>query len=322
MPKLIIVIFTLQSVLSFAQSDYLTQPKPAQTPQIFAPGIVSTGAYERDLAISPDGKEIYWSVVGPKNLFSAIVFRRLTDGKWSETQVASFSGRYSDIEAAFSPDGKRLYFASNRPLEANGKAKDFDIWYVERTASGWSEAKNIGPPINTPDVDEYYPSLTHDGTIYYTAIYKTGLGKDDIWRSKRVDGKYTQPELVGRPVSTDGYEFNAFIVPDDSKLFYTHCIRKNGVLDCDLVVSHHNPDGTWSEAEPLEGVNSEKMDYCPFVSPDGKYLFFTSERAKKDWQFDKSLNYSDLLRNIQSPANGEADIYWVELKSVLSVKKK
>ena len=57
-----------------------------------------------------------------------------------------------------------------------------------------------------------------------------------------------------------------------------------------------------------------KMDYCPFVSPDGKYLFFTSERAKKDWRFGKPLNYKELLNNIQSPTNGEADIYWVELK--------
>ena len=317
MPKLSfsLLILLFQTTVSFAQFDYLTQPKPTQTPQIFAPGIVSTGAYERDLTISPDGKEIYWSVVGPKNLFSAIVGRKYQNGKWSDTQVAAFSGQYSDIEAAFSPDGKRLYFASNRPLDGQGKAKDFDIWFVERTATGWSEAKNIGAPINTPDVDEYYPSLTKDGTIYYTAIYKNGLGKDDIWRSKWVAGKYTQPELVGKPVSTEGYEFNAFILPDESQLFYTNCIRKNGVLDCDLVVSNRSADGTWSEAQPLKGVNSEKMDYCPFVSPDGKYLFFTSERAKKEWRFDKSLNYNDLLKNIQSPTNGEADIYWVELKS-------
>ncbi|WP_428658236.1 hypothetical protein [Runella sp.] len=317
MPKLTFILLPFCTAICFAQSDYLNQPKPAQTPQIFAPGIVSTGAYERDLAISPDGKEIYWSVVSPKNLFSAIVCRKLQNGKWSDTQVASFSGQYSDIEAAFSPDGNRLYFASNRPLEGNGNAKDFDIWYVERTAQGWSAAKNIGAPINTPDVDEYYPSVTNDGTLYFTAIYKSGPGKDDIWRSKRENGRYAQPELVGKPISTDGYEFNAYIMPDESKIFYTGCSRKNGVLECDLVVSNHNANGTWSEAKPLEGINSDKLDYCPFVSPDGKYLFFTSERAKKDWHFDKPLNYKDLIKNIQSPANGEADIYWVELKSLL-----
>ena len=318
MQRLLFFAFFHYSLFTFAQTSYLGQPVPKQTPQLFASGVVSTGAYERDLAISPDGTEIYWSVVSPKNLFSAIVFRKLQQGKWSDTQVASFSGQYSDIEPAFSPDGKRLYFATNRSLDSKGKPKDFDIWFVERTASGWSAAKNLGAPINTPDVDEFYPSLANDGTLYFTAIYKNGLGKDDLWRAKLQNGAYTQPELLGKPISTEGYEFNAFVLPDESKLFYTTCFRKNGVLDCDLVVSSRNSDGSWGEPKPLEGINSEKLDYCPFVSPDGKYLFFTSERSQKDWHFNKPLNYSNLLKNIQSPTNGEADIYWVALKSVNS----
>lgn len=313
MQRLLFFAFFHYSLFTFAQTSYLGQPVPKQTPQLFASGVVSTGAYERDLAISPDGTEIYWSVVSPKNLFSAIVFRKLQQGKWSDTQVASFSGQYSDIEPSFSPDGKRLYFASNRSLDSKGKPKDFDIWFVERTASGWSAAKNLGAPINTPDVDEFYPSLTNDGTLYFTAIYKNGLGKDDLWRAKLQNGAYTQPELLDKPISTEGYEFNAFVLPDESKLFYTTCFRKNGVLDCDLVVSSRNSDGSWGEPKPLEGINSEKLDYCPFVSPDGKYLFFTSERSQKDWHFDKPLNYNNLLKNVQSPTNGEADIYWVVL---------
>ncbi|MFN8354175.1 MAG: hypothetical protein U0Y10_07015 [Spirosomataceae bacterium] len=303
--------------IGYAQTDYLGLPSPGTTAQVFAPGIVSTGAYERDLAIAPDGKSIFWTVVSPKNLFSTVVYRTVIAGKWSETQVAPFSGQYSDLEPAFSPDGKRLFFVSNRPLEGKGKPKDFDIWMVEKTPAGWSIPKNLGTPVNTADVDEFYPSVTNNGTLYFTAIYKHGVGKDDLWRANWENGRYTQPELVTKPISTDGYEFNCFVMPDESALYYTSCVRKNGVIECDLVVSHRQADGTWGEPKPLEGigVNSSKLDYCPVVSPDGKYLFFTSERARNEWNFDKPLSYKELLKQIQAPQNGEADIYWIETKN-------
>ncbi|MDF7817614.1 hypothetical protein P1X15_08405 [Runella sp. MFBS21] len=313
MPKPFFTILLLWSLQAYTQNIPLVNPP--QSPLVFEPA--STGAYERDFALSPDGTEMYWSVVTPKNIFSAIVGRKLIKGQWSPPQVASFSGQFSDLEPAFSPDGKRLYFASNRPVTPNDSTKDFDIWYVERTSAGWSLPKNMGVPINTPDADEYYPSLTSNGTLYFTAIYKNGLGKDDLWRSEWVDGQYTSPKLVDKPISTEGYEFNAYVLPDESKLFYTSCFRKNGVLDCDLVVSSRLSDGSWSSPKPLEGVNSDKLDYCPFVSPDGKILFFTSERAPKNWDLTKPLSYQDLQKRLQSPHNGEADLYWVELKSVL-----
>ena len=71
-----------------------------------------------------------------------IVVSTLENGAWTTPEIASFSGRFNDIDPAISPDGRRLFFASNRPTDGGtAPKKDFDLWVVEKTASGWSEPK-------------------------------------------------------------------------------------------------------------------------------------------------------------------------------------
>ena len=89
---------------------------------------------DRDITISSDFKEIYSSILeGDKYV---IAFIKYENNQWTKPEIMPFCGKYSDVEAMFSPDGKRLYFASNRPLKEGDKPKDFDIWYVERTENG------------------------------------------------------------------------------------------------------------------------------------------------------------------------------------------
>ena len=87
-------------------------------------GTVSTNLNERDMAISPDGKEMYYTIQSGKGILSTIVGRTKSASGWSDAEVASFSGVFNDLEPAFSPDGKRLFFCSNRPLSGN-KTKGF-----------------------------------------------------------------------------------------------------------------------------------------------------------------------------------------------------
>jgi len=101
--------------------------------------------------------------------------------------VAPFSGNYYDLEATFAPDGKTLYFVSNRPLLKDSTLKDFDIWKTEKINGIWQAPKNLGNIINT-EADEFYPSVTKNGTIYFTAQYKHSKGKEDIWMSRLVNG--------------------------------------------------------------------------------------------------------------------------------------
>src|SRR5262249_38674367 len=141
-------------------------------------------------------------------------------GKWSVPEVVPFSGQYTDYDPFVSGDGSRIFFDSNRPLTPGGPKKDFDIWVVEKTASGWGEPKNLGAPINTPQ-DEFYASLASDGTLYFSATRPEGKGRLDIYRSRWQNGAFAQPENLGEGVNTPLVEVDPYIAPDQSFVVFS-----------------------------------------------------------------------------------------------------
>src|ERR1700757_5198657 len=82
------------------------------SPVLFEPGKISDGFANRDMAISPDGNELFYTIQFTKGLYSVIMHSVKKTGVWGTPEVASFSGRYNDLEASFSPDGNKLYFSS------------------------------------------------------------------------------------------------------------------------------------------------------------------------------------------------------------------
>jgi Tol biopolymer transport system component len=191
----IIIHVLLTFILSNLQAQnwqYLSQISPKNELIIFAPNIISTELNERDFAISPDDKEIYYSVVSGRNK-SVIMVIQFFNKKWQSPKIASFSSsQFYDIEPAFSHDGKRLFFSSNRQSNSGG-VKDADIWVVNRKANGeWSEPENVGSPVNTTG-DEYFPSISKNGTLYWTGQYQNGIGGEDIWFAKFINGVFQKP---------------------------------------------------------------------------------------------------------------------------------
>lgn len=306
-----------ESTLTCTQ-EYLCQSKPGDQAVVFAPGVISTGLSERDMTISPDGGEMYYSVFMDQRGF-IIRLHRENNG-WSRPEVAWFSGRYSDLEPAFSPDGNRLFFVSNRPVSGRGEPKkDFDIWYIEKKKSGWSTPKNPGPPLNSSQ-NEFYPSVTRDGSIYFCADLKTSLGGEDIFKSNWIQGKYSRPVNVSAEINTKGQEFNAFVAPDESYLIFTTTGRGPGVGGGDLWVSFQEK-GSWTSPVNLGVfINSASLEYCPFVSSDGEYLFFTSRRSKLAPYSTKPIDYTTIKQLSKEYGNGQSDIYWVSTKQIARLR--
>ena len=314
--SLSVVCQLLITLFADAQNwQYLEQKQPQSEPILFAPYVLSTNFNERDFAISPDGKEIYYSLITSERA-ARIMVRKYENGKWQLPKIASFSGNSYDIEPAFSPDGKKMFFASNRSLSGTG-TKDFDIWFVERNADGsWSMPQNVGEPVNT-NADEYYPSLTVDGTLYYTAKYAGGIGGEDIWMSQWVNGSFTNPRPLPVAVNSPKDEFNAFIDPNGKYILFSSYGRTDDTGRGDLYMSTKDASGEWTKAKHLTLLNSESLDYCPYVSPDGKYLFFTSERVNSTKIANNPFKVNDLLKRFMTPQNGRGDIYWVEMSTLL-----
>ena len=118
----------------------------APAAELLAPGVISTGLQETSAAFSPDGNTAYFLRSDFSEKDDTIVYSQRHDGRWSTPQVAAFSGQWHDSEPTFSPDGQRLYFVSNRPLQPGGaplvtemaghRFSGTNLWYVERQANG------------------------------------------------------------------------------------------------------------------------------------------------------------------------------------------
>ena len=201
------------------------------------------------------------------------------DGIWTKPEVMLSHPVYGYNDPFLSNDEKRLYFISNRALDGIGERKDIDIWYVERTDNGkWSDPINAGPEINTSD-NEYYISFTEYGTMYFSSNGHNPNKQDyDIYYSTFLDGEFQAPVALPDEINTDEYEADVFISPDEFFIIFTS-IRTDGYGQGDLYISFKDSNGNWSESINMgDTVNSEFYEYCPFVTKDGKYLFFTSNQ--------------------------------------------
>ena len=302
------------------KGPYLGQKSPGKIPEIFAPGIVSTGLDELSPAFSPDGKTFVFSIQMPGHVHHTMLFTKMENNKWKPFQVFSFSGKYSDADPAFSPDGSKLYFTSLRPGNVGGKNKNnWDIWYVEKTGHGWSNPINPGPPINTESA-ETFPSFLHDGTLYFCSDRSGGYGKLDIYRSQYTDGRFGGPKNIGKPINTEFTE-EGMISSNGKYFIFTSCNRSDSQGGCDLYISFFQKNKSWSEPINMgKTINSNAHDYCPHLSQEKKYFFYTSFRKSENLIWKNINDYQDILKIYNSPGNGNGDILWVDAKIIKEFK--
>ena len=317
MKNAIPLLIFLTPIYFLSDQTQIDLKNPPTEATLFAEGFISTSMNERDFAISSDGREIYYTISTPESSFQTIVFSTLGEKGWSTPEVVSFVGKFSDLEPAFSADGNKMYFASNRPLAGN-KPKDFDIWVVERTGKTWGEPKNLGSTINT-ESDEFYPSITKSGNLYFTAQYKEGIGKEDIFIAQWSADHFEKPIPLDTAVNSKSYEFNAFVDPDEKFILYTGYGRKNDKGRGDLYMSVKDVNGKWLPSKNLTTLNSTRLDYCPYLSPDKKILFFTSERNSLPTSFEKKTNYNQIKEISSGTLNGTGNIYWISFDEVMDL---
>jgi hypothetical protein len=282
--------------------DLTVQP---DTLEIFGPGTISTGLYERDIAISPDGDELIYTLGNHKQTSRCMVSIKRTESGWGPKQILPFSGTYHDIEPAFTVDGKTLFFASTRPMPNDTTRDDYNIWKVDFMDGNWGEPLALNDLINTPG-GEYYPSLTKNGDLYFTATREGGIGKEDIYVSRLSDGVYQQPEVLDSNINTTTFEFNAFINPDEDVLIFGSYGREDDMGGGDMYISRKQADGTWSMARNMGApFNSATLDYCPFIDYPRGNFYFTSERKIER----KAVTVEDFVQIADMPGNGLGDLY-------------
>jgi len=302
-------------------------------PRLFAEGTVSTEDDESNGSFNSDGTEYYFSKSNPYTTsprWSLLCVSRFRDGKWSEPEVLPFSGSYRDSSPRISPDGRTLFFTSSRP--APGKtARVFRIWSADRTPTGWSEPQPLPAPINAGDNDwNYAASATRDGTLYFAST-RDGSDHPHIYRSRFVENRYAEPEKLGSEINSAFSESDPFVSPDESILIFSsigdglptdkdrpETVKGGGVLypRGDLYASVGR-GGVWSQAVHLEhGINTFADESSPSISPDGRYLFFTSERSPFSVPPSHRLDAREIDRMLHSTLNGQGNVFFVSLDAL------
>ncbi len=313
-------VFSLQSDFPKLAGPYLGQKMPGTTPEIFAPGVVSTCLDELNSVFSPDGQEFYFCVRsrGASTLFAM----KSIQGIWSQPEPLPFSGPYDDIDVSLSPDGRRLFFCSNRPVPGQGGPKeDYDIWMCERQGKTWGPPIHLGNAVNSPR-DDFYPIVTNGKALYFNS-QRAGPGTNDIYKCRWVGGKFAEAEKLGPEINTDRREFDAFVAPDESFLIFSS-ERPSDDRFGDLYISFKTPEGKWTPAKNMgKDINGVGPEFGTTLSPDGKYLFFTRQTMPRVIKnADRSLTYNDYLKLHNSPDNGSTNIWWVDAKIIEELRLK
>ena len=258
----------------------------AQEPVVLAPGVISGGSNELSPAFAPDCRNVWFTVSNSSE--SVIVTSHVANGKWTPPTVAEFSGYWRDLEAAMSPDGSYLIFASNRPATDGGAALDGNyggavqagvggnLWRVDRHGNGW------GKPVRLPDTinansSVFSPAIAADGSLYFMkALPETG--RFQLYRSQMTNGQYQAAERLS--FSDEQWSnVDPAVAPDESFIVFSSNRPPTANKDLDLFISHRQ-NGVWDTPVSLgPRINSPSREIEARLSPDSRTLFFGSNRV-------------------------------------------
>lgn len=275
---LIVNIHVQQNDFPVLRGPYLGQKPPGTTPELFAPRIISTCTQHSSVYFSRDGKQVYFSRMFPRP--SVIMYMHEENGQWTPPQIVC-----EGLTPGIAPDGKIVFFSTSIPT--------WKLYKLLKTCDGWTEPELLPSHINFQKRQDT-PYINSDGTLYFCSMF----GKaDGIYKSRLRNGEYMQPERVEYGISDESANFSPYVALDDSYMIFSSTRPGYGISD--LYISFHNKDGRWTQPKNMgPKINTAAKESFPFVSFDGKYLFFMSNRVSA-------------LNNTPIP-DGPGNVYWVD----------
>ena len=297
-------------------------------------GKVNTEFHEASIAISNDGKTLYftrdnltrrnrldYTRDGTTNLQIFKVTLDEESNKWSNLEQLPFNDEaFSTGHPALSPDNKKLYFASDR----EGGLGDSDLYEVDINEDGtYSEPRNLGPNVNTPG-RELFPYVSKDNTLYYSSDGLLNYGLLDIYKSDILNNADAESENLGEPYNSGSDDF-AYIIDSETKEGYLSSNREGGKGSDDIYgfnayLCEQVIEGTVTDkrtSEPLADANVRLLDddgkLLKEVTSDenGKYKFegvicqrtYTIVGSKDDYKQDQKIVATNDVNDISNKAD-------------------
>ena len=287
---------------------YLDKSPPTTTPKVFAPSIVNTDSIEINAVFNADFTELFFTRIINKKF--VIHHSEFVEGHWNlpkPIQMFADQERASvSIDPSISQDGKTMYFLGISPEDHLKNSKP-DIYKSQKIDHKWQLASKVGPPISTPEYAESYPVVVADGSLYFTSDRPGSLGKRDIFRAQYLgDGQFDMPINIGPEVNSEKGERSTYVSPDESFL-----ITANTYSEEKGFAVSFKKNGKWQRPSFFnlgETIKEDWIYFCPYMSPDHKYFFFS--------------------KRLSNPTNSgwkgvtKGEVHWVNSSEIFKDKEK
>ena len=270
---------------------YFNEEPPNGQAKVFAESVIGDVAHSSP-TITPDYKQIYWSIVKVNDKPRKIYYSEYCNNRWLSPKMLFANDDYNYDQPFLSDDGSKLYFGSNHPSEEN-ISKKMRINVCQKTDTLWSTPEVITGTMWTP-------SLTQDNVLYFIDQAEENKNNIGIYRAYYHDGTTLKKELLPIEINKkDSQNWCPFISSDESFLLFSSD-RNKREGDFDIYISYRDKEDKWSNPINLgDKINTELQERFPSISRDGKYLFFTRSKNEQN----------------------KHNLYWIDVESVNAMKR-
>ncbi|MBD9468058.1 PD40 domain-containing protein [Pseudoxanthomonas sp. PXM01] len=302
-------------------------PASAGDAQPFAPGVISTAYNETSATFSPDGREMYFmrgDLVSSRN--AILSARRKDDGSYGDVRLAPFSGTWNDSEPHVSPDGRRLYFVSNRPVHPGGESlvakrgrmafPGANLWYVERKGDGWGEPVHIGGEIaRVPMV--YNPSVAANGNLYFSAHREDAGAGFQVYKVTPEGEGWSAPVQVALGKGVQANHMDPAIDPRERFMLFAGD-EGDSAGAADIYIVFRSAAGGWDVPIRLPGeVNSRFLENAPSLGRAFGEIYVTSMRPAPSHFPREDNDLAALNRHLDAALNGSRNLWRFDISALL-----
>lgn len=266
------------------------------------PGVISTAAAEVRIAHSPDGRRILWGAIGrdaaaeQQDIWE--IHRIL--GGWSAPARVSFDTDAAEFDPAFSPDGRRVYFQSDRAGGLGGS--DLYIVSIDPVSGRFGTPRNLGPQVNTPG-EEWAATPTPSGGLIFSSNGWGGRGKHDLYEvDLRTPG--AKPANLGDAINGPLDELDAAVTPDGRTLVFSAGDMDAETADVRLFISYRTGSG-WMPRRAL-GVGCSSFILGAAIDPRIPWrLYYAAHCADSPGRMD--VHVADLRPFVGKPVMSDSN---------------
>ena len=262
---------------SNVKGDYFGQKPPGLQPEVFAPGIISdNGVRVINSVFTSDGKHFFFNSGikrGTPEFKYVLLHTWQVNGVWQKPVVPHFAGVHSDVDPSLSLDGTKLFFWSDRNIKSD---KGKNLFFCQRYGDKWSKPELVNFPISHEEIRSA-PLYIKDGSLFMASSRPGGYTEVDMYFFRKIGDKFAEPVNLGKMLNTEFNASEVVVNPGGDFMIFNIGKRPDTIGIGDLYLSFKKPDSTWTEFVHMgpEFNVPKAANFCPAVSPDGKYIFFT-----------------------------------------------